>query len=39
VGPDQHPDPHLTDKLDQEPNPDLQQFADDKPKCKEYEPI
>jgi hypothetical protein len=29
------PDPHQSDKLD--PNP--QQFADDKIKCMEYEPI
>jgi hypothetical protein len=29
------PDPHQSDKLD----PDPHQFADDKPKCKEYEPI
>jgi hypothetical protein len=33
--PNPHPDPHQSDKLD----PDLHQFADDKPKCMEYEPI
>jgi hypothetical protein len=32
-----HPDPNQSDKLD--PEPDLHQFADDKPKCMEYEPI
>jgi hypothetical protein len=35
--PDQHPDPHKSDKLD--PDPDPHQFADDKPKIMEYEPI
>ncbi len=30
-----NPDPHDSDKLD----PDPHQFADDKPKCMEYEPI
>jgi hypothetical protein len=34
---DPDPDPHLSDKLD--PDPDPHQFADDKPKCMEYEPI
>jgi hypothetical protein len=33
----QDPDPHPGDKLDPEPDP--HQFADDKPKCMEYEPI
>jgi hypothetical protein len=35
----QEPNPHHNDKLDPEPNQDPQQFADDKPKCMEYEPI
>jgi hypothetical protein len=35
--PDPHPDPHHSDKLD--PNPDPHQFADDKLKYIEYEPI
>jgi hypothetical protein len=30
-----NPDPHQSDTLD----PDPLQFADDKPKCMEYEPI
>ncbi len=34
-----HPDPHQSDKLNQELYPDPQQFSDDKPKCMEYEPI
>jgi hypothetical protein len=34
-----HPDPHQNDKLDQEQEPDMHQFSDDKPKCMEYEPI
>jgi hypothetical protein len=36
---DPHPDPHLhqSEKLDPEPDP--HKFADDKPKCMEYEPI
>jgi hypothetical protein len=34
---DLHPDPHQKDKLDPEPDPDPYQFADDKPKCMEYE--
>ncbi len=29
-------DSHQTEKLDSDPDP---QFADDKPKCMEYEPI
>ncbi len=33
--PDLHSDPHQSDKLD----PDPHQFAADKPKCMEYEPI
>jgi hypothetical protein len=33
----QDPDPHQSDKLDLEPDPDPHQFADDKPKCMEYE--
>jgi hypothetical protein len=33
LDPDAHPDPHQSDKLDP------LQFADDKPKCMEYEPI
>ncbi len=33
----QDPDPHKSDELDPEPNPD--QFAEDKPKCMENEPI
>jgi hypothetical protein len=35
--PDPHPDPHQSDKLDPDPYP--YQFADNKPKCMEYEPI
>jgi hypothetical protein len=35
---DPHLDPHQSDKLDPEPDPDLHQFADDKPKCMEYDP-
>jgi hypothetical protein len=31
------PDPHQSDKLDPEPDPDPHQFADNKPKCMEYE--
>jgi hypothetical protein len=34
---DLDPDPHQRDKRD--PNPDPHQFADDQPKCIEYEPI
>jgi hypothetical protein len=34
---DPHPNPHQSDKLDPEPEP--HQFADDKPKCMEYEPF
>jgi hypothetical protein len=47
VGPDPDPhqierltpdwDPHHSDELD--PDPDPHQFADDKPKCMEIEPI
>jgi hypothetical protein len=33
----QDTDPHQIDKLD--PDPDPHQFADDKAKCVEYEPI
>ncbi len=36
---DPHPDQHQSDKLDEEPDPDGHQFADDKPKCMDYEPI
>jgi hypothetical protein len=38
---DPHPDshPHQSDKLDPELDPDPHQFADDKPKCMEFEPI
>ncbi len=32
-----NPDPHQSDNL--YPEPDPHQWADDKPKCKEYEPI
>ncbi len=32
---DPDPDPHQSDQMD----PDRHQFADDKPKCMEYEPI
>jgi hypothetical protein len=32
-------DPHQSDQLDPEPDPDPHQFADDKPKCTEYELI
>ncbi len=47
LGPDPHPHQIKIsirvciqrDKLDPEPDPDLHQFADDKPKCMEYEPI
>ncbi len=35
LDPDTYPDPHQSDKQD----PDLHQFADDKPKCMEYESI
>jgi hypothetical protein len=35
MDPDPHLDPRQSDKLDQDPH----QFADDKPKCMEYEPI
>jgi hypothetical protein len=35
----QEPNPHQNYKLDPEPDPDPHQFADDKPKCMEYEPI
>jgi hypothetical protein len=37
MDPDPHLDPHQSDKLG--PDPDPHQFADDKPKCMEYEPI
>ncbi len=33
------PDPHQCDELDPEPDPDPHQYADDKLKCMEYEPI
>jgi hypothetical protein len=33
------PNPHQSCKLDPEPDPDPHQFADDKSKCIEYEPI
>jgi hypothetical protein len=36
---DPHPDPHQSDKLDPKPDPDPNQFAGDKLKCMEYEPI
>jgi hypothetical protein len=36
---DLHPDPHQSDKLVPALDPDPLQFADDKPKCMEYEPI
>jgi hypothetical protein len=32
-------DPHQSDKLDPEPDPDPHQFANEKLKCMEYEPI
>jgi hypothetical protein len=32
-------DPHQSERLDPEPDPDPHQFADDKPKRMEYEPI
>jgi hypothetical protein len=35
--PDPHPDPHRSDKLDPDSHP--HQFADDKPKFREFEPI
>jgi hypothetical protein len=35
LDPDPDPDPHQRDNLD----PDPQQFADDKPKCMECDPI
>jgi hypothetical protein len=31
------PDPHQCNKLETDPDP--HQFADDKPKCMEYEPL
>jgi hypothetical protein len=34
-----HPDPHQSDKLDPEQDPDPHQFVENKPKCMEYEPI
>ncbi len=34
-----HLDPHQSDKLDPETDPDPHQFADVKPECMEYEPI
>ncbi len=34
-----NPDLHQSDKLDPDPDPDPLQFADDKPKCMDYEPI
>ncbi len=37
--PDTYPDPHQSDKLDPEPDPDPHQFAEETPKCAEYEPI
>jgi hypothetical protein len=33
------PHPHQSNKLDLEPDPDPHRFADDKPKCMEFEPI
>jgi hypothetical protein len=36
---DRHSHAHKSDKLDPEPDPDPHQFADDKPKCMEYEHI
>jgi hypothetical protein len=39
LDPSPRPDPHQKDKLDPEPDPDPHLFADDKPKCIEYEPI
>jgi hypothetical protein len=38
---DPDPDPHQSDKMDLEPDldQDPHQFADDKLKCMEYEPI
>jgi hypothetical protein len=36
-GKDPDPDPHQSDLLDPDPHP--HQFADDKLKCMEYEPI
>jgi hypothetical protein len=33
------PDLHQSDKLDPEPDPDPHQFANEKLKCMEYEPI
>jgi hypothetical protein len=35
----QDKDPHKKDMLDPELDPDPHQFADDKPKCMEYEPF
>jgi hypothetical protein len=35
----QDPDPYHSDNMDPEPDPDSHQFADDKPKWMEYEPI
>jgi len=37
--PDPHQDSHQSDKLNPESDLDPHQFADDKPKRKEYEPI
>jgi hypothetical protein len=34
-----HPALHQSDKLDTKPDPDPHQFADDKPKCMDNEPI
>ncbi len=39
LDPDVHPDPHQSNELDADADPDPHQFADDKPKCTEYEPI
>jgi hypothetical protein len=38
INKNQDPDPHQSDKLDPA-DPDLHQFADDKLKCMEYEPV
>ncbi len=36
---DPDPDPHQSDKLDPDTDPHPHKFADEKPKCIEYEPI
>ncbi len=36
---DADPHPHQSVKLDPVPDPNPHHFADDKPKCMEYEPI